>query len=224
MAGRGEVDRRPIAARETGWARAIAGRLVAAGVTPNGISVASSVFASAGAVALLWVAEVSATVASACYVFAALMMQGRLLCNLFDGMVAVEGGKKTVTGEIYNELPDRISDTVLFLGAGYGCGQPWGPTLGLLAALAAMATAYVRLLGVSAGTPHDFAGPMAKQHRMAVLTLACLISAALVPFQSVSWLTPGALMVIALGVIAVGALLTAIRRAVRIVGQLRGNV
>jgi phosphatidylglycerophosphate synthase len=200
----------------------LAGRLVQSGVTPNGISVASTVFASAGAAALLWVGENTGAVASAGYVFAALMIQGRLLCNLFDGMVAVEGGKKTVTGEIYNELPDRISDTVLFLGAGYGCGHPWGPTLGLLAALFAIATAYVRLLGVSAGAPHDFTGPMAKQHRMAILTLACLGNAALVPFQTTSQVS-SSLMVVALALIGAGALVTAIRRNRRIVRQLRSK-
>ena len=31
--------------------------------------------------------------------------QGRLLCNLFDGMVAVEGGKREADGPFWNEAP-----------------------------------------------------------------------------------------------------------------------
>ena len=46
-------------------------------------------------------------------------MQLRLLCNLFDGMVAIEGGFKTKAGEIFNELPDRFSDAFIFIGAAY---------------------------------------------------------------------------------------------------------
>jgi len=42
----------------------------------------------------------------------------------------------------------------------------------LLAAALAILTAYVRVLGVSVGTPQYYLGPMAKQHRMAALTAA----------------------------------------------------
>jgi phosphatidylglycerophosphate synthase len=46
-------------------------------------------------------------------------IQLRLLCNLLDGMVAIEGGFKTKTGEIFNELPDRLSDALILIGAAY---------------------------------------------------------------------------------------------------------
>ncbi len=48
------------------------------------------------------------------------MIQLRLICNLLDGMVAVEGGMKTACGDIYNDLPDRISDSLIILGIAYG--------------------------------------------------------------------------------------------------------
>jgi len=44
-------------------------------------------------------------------ILAAVMIQGRLICNLLDGMVAVEGGMSSPAGPVFNELPDRISDT-----------------------------------------------------------------------------------------------------------------
>jgi phosphatidylglycerophosphate synthase len=46
-------------------------------------------------------------------------VQLRLLCNLFDGMVAVEGGKKSKSGEVFNDMPDRIADPILLVCAGY---------------------------------------------------------------------------------------------------------
>jgi hypothetical protein len=38
-------------------------------------------------------------------------------------------------------------------------------------------TAYIRTLAASMGAPVNFQGPMAKQHRMALLTAACVITA-----------------------------------------------
>ena len=155
--------RRPIATRSAGWARKTAQRLDRWGMTPNSISVASIGFAALSGVAA-W---------NGLWLVAALAIQLRLLCNLFDGMVAVEGGKATPTGGVYNELPDRIADSLTLIGIGYGAG--W-PQLGLWCALGAAVTAYVRVLGASLGAPHYFFGPMAKQHRMAISTAALLVS------------------------------------------------
>ena len=101
---------------------------------------------------------------------AAAMIQLRLQCNLYDGMVAIATGRASPVGEIYNDVPDRISDSALFIGAGYAVGS--NPTLGYVAALAAMFTAYVRAVGKAGGAKQEFCGPMAKQHRMALLTVA----------------------------------------------------
>jgi phosphatidylglycerophosphate synthase len=148
------------------------------------------------------------------------MMQSRLLCNLLDGMVAIEGGQKTASGELYNDVPDRISDLLILVGAGYGITAWWGPTLGWLAAALAILTAYVRVLGVSVGTRAYFIGPMAKQHRMAALTLACLVGAV----ESVLiWPYNGWAVGLALGVIALGSLVTCVRRLQRISADLEGG-
>lgn len=179
------------------------------------ISVLSALFAGLGGAVLWYATSANDSLAVLLYVMAVLCIQARLLCNLFDGMVAIEGGKKSAAGAIFNELPDRISDTLLFLGAGYGAGGVWGATLGWSCALGAMATAYVRLLGVSAGLTHDFAGPLAKQQRMAALTLGCVGAAFARAYRHETevWL-------ITLGVIAVGAWYTAARRTLRSVRQL----
>ncbi len=80
-------------------------------------------------------------------------------------MVAIEGGKKSKVGVLYNEVPDRVADSLFIVALGYAIGTPW---LGWLAALAAAVTAYIRVLGGTFGLAQDFRGPMAKQHRMAV--------------------------------------------------------
>ncbi len=184
------ADRRPIAARSTSWARRVAAALVRSGITPNQISVASIGFAALGAGAMLSNTSIG-------LIGAALMIQARLLCNLFDGMVAVEGAKQSTLGTLYNEFPDRIADTLLLVAAGYAVGMPgWGWCAALFAAL----TAYVRTFGASLGNGHDFRGPMAKQHRMAVLTAGCVLQAFL-PIR-------GGILGIALIVIGVGAALT----------------
>ena len=120
-----EANRRPIKARGNPFIQRLARRMAEADITPNSISVASVVFAALGAVCLLvspvgWGAIVCAV-----------GIQLRLLCNLIDGMVAVEGGRKTPTGALYNEVPDRVADSVLLVSLGYAVGVPW---LGWLAA------------------------------------------------------------------------------------------
>src|SRR5205807_2107597 len=49
---------------------------------------------------------------------AALLIQLRLLANLMDGMVAVENERAQPTGALFNELPDRLSDSLLIVAAG----------------------------------------------------------------------------------------------------------
>lgn len=203
-----DSNRRPIAARASGWARSISAALARSSVTPNQISVLSIAFAAFGAW-LLWVATPLALIA------AAVCIQLRLVCNLLDGMVAMEGGKKTPTGALYNEFPDRVADSLLIVALGYACGAAW---LGWLGALAAALTAYVRLAGGSLGLPQDFRGPMAKQHRMAVLTAACLLGSAEAAFAHTGWT-----LRIAAWVIALGALLTCIARSRAIAAALHAR-
>lgn len=143
----------------------------------------------------------------------ALCIQGRLICNLLDGMVAIEGGKKSVLGALYNEFPDRIADSIFIIALGYATPFPF---LGWLGALAAALTAYVRVFGGSLGLPQDFRGPMAKQHRMAVMTLACVLGAVENHLYATGWSLLAALVMIALG-----SLLTCITRTLAMARLLR---
>jgi phosphatidylglycerophosphate synthase len=143
-------------------------------------------------------------------VVAAACIQLRLLCNLLDGMVAVEYGRGSSAGPIWNELPDRLSDVILLAAAGYSAsagGIRFASEAGWIAAMLALLTAYLRELGRGLGFPSDFSGPMAKQRRMDVLALACLVST-LEPL----WRWRGGTLTIGLVVIALGAAVTAVRR------------
>jgi phosphatidylglycerophosphate synthase len=81
-------------------------------------------------------------------------------------MVAIEGGQQSAVGVLYNEIPDRVADSLLIVALGFAAGTPW---LGWLGALAAAVTAYIRVLGGTCGLPQDFRGPLAKPHRMFVM-------------------------------------------------------
>jgi phosphatidylglycerophosphate synthase len=140
-----EVARRPIKARSTRWASRVAAWLGQAGVRPNTISIASVFFAAGAGFCLTLTDAVGSGWRGLLFLSAGVLIQIRLLCNLFDGMVAVEGGHKTKSGEIYNELPDRVADVFILVGAGYAWVRvEWGPLLGWLCAVLALLTAYVR--------------------------------------------------------------------------------
>lgn len=213
-----QPDRRPIRARDAAWARWIAGALLRLGVAPNAISASSILFAVVGGAAL--VATDHATshgVTAILFLSAALCIQLRLLANLFDGMVATEGGRpRDPLGGLWNEVPDRVTDVCLLVGAGYALGG--SPALGWLAAVFAVTTAYVRAQGASLGARQHFVGPMAKQQRMALLTLAALVAAALPPAQQVHAWSP---LRIALVLIVAGCAITIPRRLARIAADLR---
>lgn len=228
-------ERRPIASRETAWARAISTSLARAGCTPNGISVAGML--AGVAAGIFFACTRFPGYELICFLLAAFCVQLRLAANMFDGMVAIETGQRSPVGELYNEVPDRISDIGTLVGAGYAIGGM--PELGLWAAIMAVLTAYVRAQGKAAGAPNDFCGPMAKQHRMAVITLSAVVAAvmAVMPVNffihdtylklSVPWLpawevsSDAGVMSLALAVIIVGCCFTVLRRLYRMAACLR---
>ncbi len=210
--------RRPLKTRNTSWARWLACRLAARRVSPNAISIFSLVFAGVGALAMLAAPLSAPEVRGLWLIAAAVCIQLRLLCNLLDGMVAVEGGLGSRSGEIYNELPDRLADPLLIVPVGYATGIAGGAELAWIAAILALLTAYVRALGGLAGQPQNFAGPMAKPHRMAAMTLGLLLAALVVP-----WGMEGGVLLVTLAVVALGTLITLIRRTGAILRALESS-
>jgi len=119
----------------------------------------------------------------------------RLWLNMLDGMVALASGKASYRGEILNDLPDRISDVLIFVGVAYsGLAAPGA---GYWAAIMALLTAYVGMLGQAVGVQREFSGVMSKPWRMVTLHVGAWITLALLwrgkgriqfgPFSVLDW-------------------------------------
>jgi phosphatidylglycerophosphate synthase len=204
-------NRRPLASRNAAWATRLAAAAVAREITPNQISQASVGCAALGFGFYALSAISPWLLQFLCLLLAAVAIQARLVCNLIDGMVAVEGGKGTRDGPFWNEAPDRAADLLLLSGAGIAAGTP---ALGLLAAALAIATAYLRELGRAEGFPPDFSGPFAKPQRMAALTMGTGIAA----FYASEWT-----LTLTLAVIAAGTAATILGRAATLIEKLRAR-
>jgi phosphatidylglycerophosphate synthase len=216
------IARRPLASRDLQIIRRAASWLIGRGVPANAVSVSSVAFAALASLCLVETHSTTGVGARVLFVLAALFVQLRLLANLLDGMIAVGSGQASPEGELYNEVPDRVADALVLIGAGFSAGGT--PALGYLAALVAVFVAYIRALGGSVGVPSLFMGPMAKPQRMAVITAACVYCAA-VPADwpaGPSSHTFGAIS-ITLALIAGGGVLTAVRRLRRIATDVRAR-
>lgn len=211
--------RRPIAARRSRWAQVASRALIRVGLTPNQVSVLSVFCATGAGLALATSAEVEGGWRIGLLLTAAVGIQARLLCNLLDGLMAEEGGLRSVTGELYNDVPDRFADAIILISAGCAARSlEFGMTLGWLAGLMAVITAYVRVLGAAVGAGHDFRGPMAKQQRMAIVTFAALASM----FDPL-WRGEGQILRAALAVITLGGVVTIAQRLLNIAATLRAS-
>ena len=91
----------------------------------------------------------------------------RLWFNMLDGMVAIAANKASRRGEILNDLPDRISDVIIFAGVAHS--GLMNPIFGYWAAILAVLTAYVGLFGQALGVGREFGGVMSKPWRMVAL-------------------------------------------------------
>lgn len=205
------ANRRPLTSRSSAWAARLSAWAVAKGITPNQISQASMAFAALGFGLYALSAQGSGFLQFLWLILAAATVQARLVCNLIDGMVAIEGGRGAKDGPFWNEAPDRVSDLLFFAGAGIAAGQP---SLGLLAAALAIATAYIRELGRAEGFPPDFSGPLAKPQRMAVLTAGTTIAA----LYASEWT-----LTVTLWIVVAGTAATIFRRSLRLIANLKAR-
>ena len=164
MVERQPTSRRPIAQifRRTGdGATNLCVRL---GIPPDAISYLSILAALAAALCLwksgrnLWL-----------LIIAPLFCYLRLWFNMLDGMVAVAAGKASARGEIVNDLPDRVSDVIIFVGVAHS--DLMIPLIGYWTAIVSMFTAYVGLFGQAIGGRREFGGIMSKPWRTVALSL-----------------------------------------------------
>jgi len=132
------------------------------GISADAVSY-SSIAAAALAALCLWQAGehpwLLIPAAGFCYL--------RLWLNMLDGMVALASGKASRRGEILNDLPDRVSDVLIFVGAAHSglCHV----LTGYWVAIFALLTAYVGTFGQAVGASRQFGGIMSKPWRMVAL-------------------------------------------------------
>ena len=205
-------ERRDINSRNASWARSIAKALAKTKITPNQISILS-VFMSVMALIAFYYSFNHPFL----LLVAVFFIQMRLMCNLFDGMVAIEYEKKSCLGDIFNDLPDRFADLFIILGFSYSVqNMPFAVQLGWICVVFSMMTAYIRVLGRSLGTKTYFSGPMAKQHRMFVCSFCAVL-------HYVIYLMNGNLPIIYCGlyVIALGSIITCFNRLYKISSEIK---
>lgn len=220
-----EGARRELKSRQQPWAQKAARAVDQMGLSPNMISVLSIFFALQACACFIATAWAQSPLHFTVLMIGAILgIQLRLLCNLLDGMVAIEGGKKSAVGGLYNEIPDRIADPLILACAGYlgGTLLEWHHIpVGWVAAALSLFTAYIRVLGGSLGLAQSFMGPMAKQHRMALLTLASLILAVAAWFSDPLLKLPAEIMRYTLLLMVIGSIVTCIRRSFDLSYKLR---
>lgn len=134
------------------------------GIPPDAISYMSIVAALAAALCFwksgrnLWL-----------LIIAPLFCYLRLWFNMLDGMVAVAARKASARGEIVNDLPDRVSDVIIFVGVAHS--DLMIPLIGYWTAIVSVLTAYVGLFGQAIAGGREFGGVMSKPWRMVALSL-----------------------------------------------------
>jgi phosphatidylglycerophosphate synthase len=134
------------------------------GIPPDAISYLSIVAALAAALCF-WKSGRNTLL----LIIAPLFCYLRLWFNMLDGMVAVAAGKASARGEIVNDLPDRISDVIIFVGVAQS--DLMNPLIGYWTAILSLLTAYVGLFGQAIGGRREFGGIMSKPWRMVALSL-----------------------------------------------------
>ncbi|HET9801180.1 MAG TPA: CDP-alcohol phosphatidyltransferase family protein [Chthoniobacterales bacterium] len=158
------ISRRPIADVFRRTADTATRFCVRAGISPDAISYLSILAAAIAAVCFRLSGE-----ARWMLIAGSLFCLLRLWFNMLDGMVAVAANKASRRGEILNDLPDRISDVIIFVGVAHSV---WMHTLlGYWAAIFAVLTAYVGLFGQALGGQREFGGMMSKPWRMVALSI-----------------------------------------------------
>ena len=180
--------------------------------------------------AISYFSIVAAAVAALCFwqsrphptllIVAPLFCYLRLWCNMLDGMVALAAGQASRRGEIVNDLPDRVSDVLIFVGAAHSGWMHW--FFGYWAAILSLGTAYIGTLGQAVGVQREFGGIMSKPWRMVALHLGAWLTYALFRWNGGD-ATIGNLSVLDLSclVVIAGCLQTSAERLGRILRALK---
>lgn len=127
----------------------------------------------------------------------------RTAANALDGMVATATETARPTGEVLNEVSDRLGDVAVLLPLVVLPGVSDALVAGTLAA--SLVTSYLGIAAKAAGGPRIYAGMMGKPDRMFVVGAAAIVGLVLDD--------PGAAFTWALWIILTGVVITFFVRA-----------
>ena len=153
---------------------AVVGRLAAAGISPDAVTLAAVPVAVVGGLALLASPVVPLTLL-AVPVAAGL----RLILNLLDGALARTTGRSHPRGELYNEVGDRLADVALLAPVAFLPGAQRETVL--LGVTGAVLASYVGLTSKAAGAERLYVGVLSKPARMVLLALFAVAALVLGP-------------------------------------------
>lgn len=163
------TSRRPIANAFRRTADLAVRVCVTVGIAPDTVSY-SSIIAAGVAGAMFWQSSRWPIL----LLVAPLFCFVRLWLNMLDGMVAIAAKKASKRGEIVNEVPDRISDVLIFAGVAHSgyCN----PIVMYWAAILAVMTAYIGVTGQAVAGRREYGGIMSKPWRMVLLAIGAWIT------------------------------------------------
>ncbi|ODA66223.1 Inner membrane protein YnbA [Methyloligella halotolerans] len=180
-----------------GLLRPVCGRLVAAGVTANGVTLAALVLSLAQGA---WLALEPGGVLPLALLPVTLFL--RMALNAIDGMMAREHGQKSRLGALLNELSDVVADAALYLP--FALIPDMNGSLAVLVVVTGIVGEMAGALGPMVGAARHYEGPLGKSDRaFAFGLLAVLIAIGL---------TAGLWSTAYLGVMLVLGLITILNR------------
>jgi phosphatidylglycerophosphate synthase len=140
--------------------------------------------------------------------------------NTIDGVMAIQRGKHTLTGEIVNALPDRYSD--IFVVGGIALSSLCRDWLGLVALATVFLVSYTGMLGKAIGVAWQHQGPMGKVERLITIMVFALFQFFLLPepqFVTIAGITVTP-MEIAMGLFVVLGQYSVLRRLKGQIGEI----
>ena len=138
--------------------RPIVGRLAAAGVTANQVTLAAAAVSVVVGVGVAWGAD-----ARLAFLLLPVWLFVRMALNAVDGMLAREHGQKSRLGAYLNELSDVVSDAALLLP--FTVLPVFGAISVAIVAVLAALSEIAGVLGQTVGASRRYYGPLGKSDR-----------------------------------------------------------
>jgi CDP-diacylglycerol--glycerol-3-phosphate 3-phosphatidyltransferase len=138
--------------------RPIVGRLAAAGVTANQVTLAAAAVSVVVGVGVAWGAD-----ARLAFLLLPVWLFVRMALNAVDGMLAREHGQKSRLGAYLNELSDVVSDAALLLP--FTVLPVFGAISVAIVAVLAALSELAGVLGQTVGASRRYDGPLGKSDR-----------------------------------------------------------